>query len=768
MSIRFCIRLMCCLLSVLCYPSTGLSLQPIGSIGNPRVEYQTFLSNETLLRVLYKQIQIVDINTGSVIDTFGERNYVSEVILSPSGSHLVILNYSQDSDTTTIEIWETHTREQRSEWVIPGHAVLAAFSRLGFVLAVSVGDDISLWNWQTSALIGEMRGDRRRWRNCHTYNGGGVCSGYPKNNAMVFTADDSDLIVASQRPDVEVWNVKTRRLKAHFSGHTGNWVEDAVLSPDGRRLATFEPKVDKVYVWDVETQQLLWEKENGTRSVGGVTFSPNSQYLYVIMQADGLPGRWSGEGLADKVNVYEVKSSQQVDAFSGGDFYGLQDMALSPDGKKMLLAYWDAFVLWDIPRKRSLNVYKDFLSTWHLAAMSANGKTFVSVSDYYIKAWNIASEKLQLFQSAKGRSFERFAISSDGAKIAVIRAPWLEVYDLKTGTVEKRIQLPNIVYTFSDIALSPTGRWVAVQGSETIHLFDLNNPENTQTLVVDTSDDTMFTFSENDTYLAVLITSLDSHNGFKEVVIYKRIADTFSFQYAWRFANQQILPERLAFASDADGTPVLAVPLDNETQIFKLLDDQPQLLSRFEVEAAIHFTHDGRYLFANRDHHLKIIDWQNGKTIHQPPIQDYFQVSRDASVLLSYTNTGECLIYDAKQLIPSQPVAVDAKGKQIVMLGAVKRNQLLQNFPNPFNPETWIPFRLAAENDVSIDIYTSTGILVRRLSLGRLPAGEYTSPAKAVYWNGRNQIGEPVSSGVYLYTINAGNFSATRKMLIRK
>ena len=391
-----------------------------------------------------------------------------------------------------------------------------------------------------------------------------------------------------------------------------------------------------------------------------------------------------------------------------------------------------------------------------------------SVSHYYIKAWNIASEKLQLFQSAKGRSFERFAISSDGAKIAVIRAPWLEVYDLKTGTVEKRIQLPNIVYTFSDIALSPTGRWVAVRGSETIHLFDLNNPENTQTLVVDTNDDTMFTFSENDTYLAVLITSLDSHNGFKEVVIYKRIADTFNFQYAWRFANQQILPERLAFASDADGTPVLAVPLDNETQIFKLLDDQPQLLSRFEVEAAIHFTHDGRYLFANRDHHLKIIDWQNGKTIHQPPIQDYFQVSRDASVLLSYTHTGECLIYDAKALLPSQPVAVEAKGKQIAMLGAVKRNQLLQNFPNPFNPETWIPFRLAAENDVSIDIYTSTGILVRRLSLGRLPAGEYTSLAKAVYWNGRNQIGEPVSSGVYLYTINTSNFSATRKMLIKK
>ena len=102
------------------------------------------------------------------------------------------------------------------------------------------------------------------------------------------------------------------------------------------------------------------------------------------------------------------------------------------------------------------------------------------------------------------------------------------------------------------------------------------------------------------------------------------------------------------------------------------------------------------------------------------------------------------------------------------MLGAVKRNQLLQNFPNPFNPETWIPFRLANESHVTIHIYAPTGQLVRRLSRGTMPAGDYSSQAKAVYWDGRNQIGEPVSSGIYLYTISTGDFSATRKMLIRK
>ncbi len=84
------------------------------------------------------------------------------------------------------------------------------------------------------------------------------------------------------------------------------------------------------------------------------------------------------------------------------------------------------------------------------------------------------------------------------------------------------------------------------------------------------------------------------------------------------------------------------------------------------------------------------------------------------------------------------------------------------------NPETWIPFRLTDARHVTVRIYSPTGQLVRRLSPGIMPAGDHSSQSEAIHWDGRNQIGEPVSSGIYLYTINAGDFSATRKMLIRK
>ena len=97
-----------------------------------------------------------------------------------------------------------------------------------------------------------------------------------------------------------------------------------------------------------------------------------------------------------------------------------------------------------------------------------------------------------------------------------------------------------------------------------------------------------------------------------------------------------------------------------------------------------------------------------------------------------------------------------------------KATALLANYPNPFNPETWIPYQLANPADVTLAIYRVNGALVRTLSLGHQPAGMYHSRSRAAYWDGRNQIGEPVASGLYFYTLTAGNFSATRKLLIRK
>ena len=94
--------------------------------------------------------------------------------------------------------------------------------------------------------------------------------------------------------------------------------------------------------------------------------------------------------------------------------------------------------------------------------------------------------------------------------------------------------------------------------------------------------------------------------------------------------------------------------------------------------------------------------------------------------------------------------------------------QLLPNYPNPFNPETWIPYQLSKGTDVALHIYAADGRLVRQFDLGHKTAGVYRTRSRAAHWDGRNALGEPVGSGVYFYTLTTSDFTATRKLLIRK
>ena len=97
-----------------------------------------------------------------------------------------------------------------------------------------------------------------------------------------------------------------------------------------------------------------------------------------------------------------------------------------------------------------------------------------------------------------------------------------------------------------------------------------------------------------------------------------------------------------------------------------------------------------------------------------------------------------------------------------------KQTQLLANYPNPFNPETWIPYQLANASNVRITIYDTTGKVVRRLDLGHQREGYYTARSRAAYWDGRNVFGERVASGIYFYQLQADNVSSLRKLLILK
>lgn len=133
-------------------------------------------------------------------------------------------------------------------------------------------------------------------------------------------------------------------------------------------------------------------------------------------------------------------------------------------------------------------------------------------------------------------------------------------------------------------------------------------------------------------------------------------------------------------------------------------------------------------------------------------------------VLPNTTGKTSSLILDNVELSNSLSI-IKIDGSVTVL---PSKSVLLQNYPNPFNPETWIPFELASDSPVVIDIYDIKGRLVRRLDLGHKEGGCYLDRRSAAYWDGRSQTGERVTSGLYFYTIKAGKFIATRRMVMVK
>ncbi len=156
---------------------------------------------------------------------------------------------------------------------------------------------------------------------------------------------------------------------------------------------------------------------------------------------------------------------------------------------------------------------------------------------------------------------------------------------------------------------------------------------------------------------------------------------------------------------------------------------------------------------------LTVVDIETGRAAQIGDTLEISARSRNPFIgvePLRYTVTAE----DVKQSLIQLP--------ELVAYEIPAEPQLLANYPNPFNPETWIPYRLAEDAFVTLTIYDGAGQAVRTIEVGHQTAAVYENRSKAIYWNGRNDVGEGVASGVYFYHLSAGDYSATRKMVILK
>ena len=305
---------------------------------------------------------------------------------------------------------------------------------------------------------------------------------------------------------------------------------------------------------------------------------------------------------------------------------------MSPDEKIAILDYLDAVVLWDIEAKQPLTVWADFPSG--IVDLSPDGQTAVSVSRYFIKSWDVASQKMRLLVSADGGLFREFAISPDGQKLAVGRDPWIEVYNLHNGKIETRFPYHH---GHSDLAFSSSGKWVTANGDRgNIRIFDIENPERIRIAAPDGGNSLTgkrrITFSENDQYLA----AVDSD---EQALLWKREGETFVFQHLWK-VPEPFRSYEASLAFRKDGSVALAAPSQEHLKIWKLAPGGSQLVATLDAESPVHFRPDGRYLFANQNNRLQIWDGQTYTPIEHPPMPEYFAISQKGTALLSY-NMGQ-------------------------------------------------------------------------------------------------------------------------------
>ena len=829
--------------------ATVSAVEPIGSLGAGVLQQAHFLPDGTVLRVMADRIEIVNPDTNTVIDTFAEGLNWGRVTLSPDGAWLAIAIDLGGTTKPSIEIWEIATRKLMRRLELELDRIhMVAFSTAAPLIAVTYRDRIDLWNWKDNDYLGEMTGERRPAKNCYSWgSSGGHCSGPPRALSLAFSPDGHSLVVGSQRPDAEIWDIFTRKLVGHLEGHV-DWVTYVAYSPDGRYIATARPRSTQVYLWNAQTRQLIQTLPNGDEGViEKLLFSADSQRLYVATRTRN----WlvDSNKRNDRVRVFNVHTGAQLNEF-GDEFFILEDFSLSPDEKVALFRYYmSEVVLWDVEHNRRLAFWSDYLSGYDWT-LSPDGRSLVMVNGAIMKIWDVPSRSLRKVIVPHNRTFRRFAISPDSRTIAVGQDPWIELRDIYTG---EAIAQFDYYSGHTTIAFSQTGKRIAAQRL----VLDIGNPENRE--VLDELGYSSIAFSAGDAYLAStgednLIHLWEQQDG----------------KYIYYYTLHSPVEGAPTFIPSPDGALLLAVVNPKKVAVWELRE-QPQRLLILELDArgTIHFSGDGRYLFANGEEGLQIWDWREQKRIQHPPVPEYLAVSRDSSVILTWDDkTGQILIWDGRSLLPPEPAVpsdvnrdgivnvldlvqaaaqfgqigtdlsgdVNGDGKVDVsdlghigshlgenaaaptlpiddsnstinyhssavkhqfqaltaleslnppscgahiahnllktwlsrMKPSITETKLLPNYPNPFNPETWIPYQLAEAARVQIRIYDVVGHLVRELDLGTKLAGSYLSKPQAAYWDGGNDMGETVSSGVYFYTLEAGNYRRTRRMIIAR
>ncbi len=742
----------------------------------------------------YGRLHLWDVSTANLLHTF--------IDLKSSGSDIIPLAhasvaFSPDGQTLAsmmggdnyMRVWDVETGTLLHEFT--GDTESVAFSPNGKMLASPSGESIRLWNVENGEHLQTLTGHNGFvFRVAFSPDGQMLASGYfARGN------DDGGPII--------LWDVQTGKPLHTLIGHT-YYITSVAFSPDGQTLASGSGD-GTLRFWDVTTGTLLHTSTEHIFNIHQVALSPDGQML---ASASGHPDR----GSKPAIHLWDVGTGQLRYELTGHPF---KSIAFSPDGQILASGSFEGVIgLWDIRTGRHLRTLLGPANaiTVHHVVFSPDGQILASAyqgSSNYIDLWDVGTGSLlHRFIIASGAfpfgAFPNITFSPDGKMIANGGGKGtVQLWDVNTAT-EITTLIPDMNWRNSSdwrnsIAFSPDGQTLVsmywndwdTQGESIFWNVDTGKRFHTfteplfinaafspdgHTLVGAAWD------REIGLYSAAYDVSTGSHSRLYTLTLGGRNKFTFRdriLRYrvtlsqdiktlaSWDYTDTVLLWDTMLTPTASEETRAADVNGDGEVNIQDLVVVAAALGQAGENDADV-----------NRDGEVNIQDLVAvaaalGEVAAAPAV-----LRQQGAVHLTQEEVQHYLT-QAQQADLTDATSVRGIRflEQLLSAFTPKETALLPNYPNPFNPETWIPYQLSEPAAVRLIIYDIQGRVVRDLDLGHQRPGMYQSRARAAYWDGRNAQGESVASGVYFYTLStestrdsvtAGDFSATRKMLIRK
>jgi len=670
----------------------------------------------------------------------GHTHVITSVAFSPDGSTLASGSWDE-----TVRLWDVATGTHETTLTEHTEGVSnIAFSPDGrtFVSSSFNEDKVILWDvgtWQQKAALNT------------------------DINCFAFSPDSSTLATGSWRGELHLWDVASGAHKAEFLGHLSGTFSVA-FSPDGKTLAS--GGVDKLYLWDIDSGARKLSITGHTDGVYSIAFSPNSKTL--------------ASGSREQIRLWDIGTSTHEATLFVGDWATNASLAFSPDGNMLASEAGSQIHLWDVKsRTHRVTIRKYWQTTsgyvrYRSIAFSPDGRFLARSASNSVAVWYAGRTYKKTLAGHTG-DVTSVAFSSDSRTLA-------------SGSVDTTVRLWDVdtdahKATFAghtdivvSVAFSPDGQTLA-SGSDdnTIILWDVDTGDPRTTIVAHTDGINDVAFSPDGKTLASCGYRYDSTVKLWDVET-GALKTTF-FGHTYGITEIAFSPDGQTLASGGwDGIVLLwdmnpdAVIETKTLQLAEDANDDGVIDLQDLVFVASQFGQSGG---------------ENAADINADGVVDIADILLVAGALetgngapAAYSRSiGSLTAGEVEQwLIQAQEVndkgPVFQRGiavlESLLAVLTPKETVLLPNYPNPFNPETWIPYQLAESADVTLRVYAASGELVRILALGYQSAGIYQSRSQAAYWDGKNELGERVASGMYFYTLSAGRFIATRRLVIRK